>query len=423
MESSTGTFVAGNAVKNLGSSQQLVGDTLAPSETRESLNSDSTGNYESGWRYEEMCNRRKERKEHQEESHGEKPSNSDPKGSELEHQPDGPDPKDTHQPDRPDPKDTHQPDRPDPKDTHQPDRPDPKDTPAPELMTPQDTAAPEDLPRSEAAAPSKEGSGLVQPEAAKASDGANESAGDRVPPEKNNAVETEPTPTEISSNKVGEGSDDDSDVPMGYSPSREKMRQLLQQGRSIQEVELQDEAGEFLVLKDPDLDGDGPEPVMSPEAAQEAAKAAAAEASAQNAGGKNKPLERGRSQDRGDDVVLPVHQGRCNSEQLHHSLEEPFPIIAVCLILSLDSDILLIGVGSRNIKAGPKAESKPEKSDGKRAKKTEKHEKKPSRKVAKEEEEEEENDNHEEQDEPTTKRKRKAEAVELKSARSKKTKK
>ena len=172
MESSTGTFVAGNAVKNLGSSQELVGDTLAPSETRESLNSESTANYESGWRYEEMMNRRRERKEHKEESHQEKPAVSD----------------------------------------HQPDRLDPKDIPA--VATPQDTVAPEDLPSSEAAAPSKEGSGLLQPEAAKALEGES-----RVPPEENQEAETEPTYTEKNRNKPGEGSEDDSDVPMGYSPS------------------------------------------------------------------------------------------------------------------------------------------------------------------------------------------------------------
>ena len=43
------------------------------------------------------------------------------------------------------------------------------------------------------------------------------------------------------------------------------------------------------MAKEPDSDEE-PEATLSPEAAQEAAKAAAAEAAAQNAGGKNKPL-------------------------------------------------------------------------------------------------------------------------------------
>ena len=172
MESSTGTFVAGHAVKNLGSSQKLVGDTLAPSETRDSLNSESTANYESGWRYEELMNRRRERKEHQEESHQEKPALSDSKGFE---------------------------------DQHQPDRLDPKDIPA---------VAPQDLQSSEAAAPSKEGPDLLQPEAAKALEGES-----RVAQEENLEVATEPASTEKNRDKPGEGSEDDSDVPLGYSPS------------------------------------------------------------------------------------------------------------------------------------------------------------------------------------------------------------
>ena len=53
--------------------------------------------------------------------------------------------------------------------------------------------------------------------------------------------------------------------------------------------------------------------------------------------------ERGRSQERGDEFVFPVHQGGRDFEQLHHSLEEPFLELHSCLVPSLDSVTVLTG--------------------------------------------------------------------------------